>query len=137
VRFFISGEIDGLIYDVYRPIRQIVERQLNDALGDKDYGSALKSIGIIPIIMRPEWKVDRKERKLFQRKQQGADYRLHIDFERFQAGDSDVRLQLLLRNIIASIEDLQRKAGHGFRGQELVDDILSLFHYDREELSLD
>jgi hypothetical protein len=137
VKFFISGEIDAQVYDLYPPVRQLVEQRLNEALANKDYGPALRRIGIIPIIMRPEWEVGYKERKLFQRKQHGADYRMYIDFEQFRLGSREVRVQLLLENIIVAIEDLQRKAGRGFNGGALVDDILVLFEYDRQELRLD
>jgi hypothetical protein len=132
-----SGEIDVLIYDLYTPARQLVEKRLNDALGDRDYGTALNNIGIIPIIMRPDWRLDRKERKLFQRKQHSADYRLYIDFEHFRSGGLDDRVRLLLRNIITAVEDLQRKAGRSFDGGALSADILALFHYDRADLWLD
>ncbi|MDB4912060.1 MAG: hypothetical protein JWO39_2883 [Gemmatimonadetes bacterium] len=136
MKFFISGEIDALVYDLYTPVRQLVEKRLNDALADKDYGPALSSIGIIPIIMRPEWEADRNERKLFQRKQHGADYRMYIAFEEFRSGNLEDRVRLLIGNIVVAIEDLQRKAGRGFKGGALVDDVLTLFQVDRERLRL-
>jgi hypothetical protein len=136
VRFFFSGEIDTLVYDLYFVTRPLVEKPLNESLGSRDYGPALINIGIIPIIMRPEWLGDRKERRLFQRKQRSADYRLFIDFERFRSGGLDDRVRLLLANVITAIEDLQRKAGRSFDGGALTADILSLFHYERADLWL-
>ena len=93
-------------------------------------------IAIIPIIMRPELAGDRKERRLFQRRQHSADYRLFIDFEHFRSGGLDVRVRLLLANVITAIDDLQRKAGRTFDGTALSADILTLFHYRRSDLWL-
>jgi len=137
VRFFFSGEIDGLVDDLYRPVRQLVEQRLNVALGSKEYGSALSNIGIIPIIVPREVRLRRKERKLFQRKQHSADYRLYIDLEHFRSGGIDDRVRLLLRNVITAVEDLQRKAGRSFNGEALASDILEVFHCNRADLWLD
>jgi hypothetical protein len=136
LRFFIAGEIDTLVNDLWFDTRALVEKRLNDSLGDRDYGPALIEIGILPIIVRPEWARDRKERRLFQRKQRSADYRLYIDFEHFRSGGLDVRVRLLLANVISAIDDLQRKAGRSFDGATLSADILALFHYERVDLWL-
>jgi hypothetical protein len=137
MKFFLSGELDVEIRDAWAPVRQYVEARLNASLSDKEYGSAICSIGIIPMILRPEWQSARKERRLFQRKQRGADYRTAIDFEQFRSGSERVRRRLLVRNIIEAIEDLQRKAGRAFHGHALVEDILALFQYDRATMEME
>jgi hypothetical protein len=56
----------------------------------------------------------------------------------FISGEIDLedRVRLLIGNIVVAIEDLQRKAGRGFMGGALVDDVLTLFQVDRERLRL-
>jgi hypothetical protein len=110
MRFFFSGELDTLVGDVYRPIRQRVEERLNSFCDGRNYGDAVQEIGIIPIIVRPEWLGDRKERRLFQRRKASADYRTQIDFEKFKSGDDNVRTKLLVKNVVQAILDLIPKA---------------------------
>ena len=134
MEFFLSGELNAEIADAYAPVRRHVEERLNTSLSAKEYGSAVRSIGVIPMILRPESRLSRPERKLFQRKACGADYRTAIDFEKFRDGNESVRQQLLVRNVVEAVEDLQRKAGRTFQGHALMQDILRLFQYDRATL---
>jgi hypothetical protein len=134
MRFFFSGELDVDIADFYRPTRQRIEKKLNEMCSTRDYGDAIVKIAIIPMILRPVFLAGRKERRLFQRKQREADYRMIIDFERFRDGDDAVREKLLLKNVIDAITDLARKAGKSFAGQLLIDDILNDFGLDQEDL---
>ena len=107
---------------------------MNEFCPSKDYGPALSEIGIIPIILRQPWALKRKERRLFQRKQCRADYRLKIDFDAFMAGDSRDRELLLVRNILTAVNDLTRKAGNHFRGAELRRDIIALFDSETDSV---
>ena len=127
MRFFFSGEIDVAIAEEFRAVRISVERTLNAFCDGRDYGPAVSEIGIIPIVLRPEFMLDRKERRLFQRKQHSADYRLVIDYTRFLHGTTREQELLLVRNVIDSIQDLGRKTGDQFRSAELARDIMNLF----------
>jgi hypothetical protein len=111
-----------------------VEKKLNSSLEEKSYGSCLEEIGIIPIVIGEYFVPKIKERRLFQRKTKSADYRLFIDYNKFQTGDNRTRELLLINNIVCSIEDLTRKAKGEFLGKELIDDILRLFQISLEEL---
>jgi hypothetical protein len=101
-----------------------MEKRLNEALGERDYGPALREIGLIPIILRPGWRERQRERRLFQRKGASADYRTWIDFQTFMEGDDAQRERLVARNLVDAIRDLSRKAGKAFRGADLIDDVL-------------
>ena len=85
--------------------------------------------------MPKDWSIPNKERKLFQRKSKEADYRLIIDFEKFKNGDDRTRELLLLKNILAAVEDLDKKAKKSFDGEALKSDILNLFSYTAEDVS--
>lgn len=134
MRFFLSGEVDALVSDLFRQVRNRVEDRLNAFFADRDYGPALKQIAIIPVILSGKWRDAFPERRLFQRKQAKADYRLWIDFDRMRAGPDEVRGRLLLRNIVDAVTDLSRKAGKGFDGERFIADLLTLFGITPSEL---
>ncbi|EMY05524.1 hypothetical protein LEP1GSC029_3717 [Leptospira interrogans str. 2002000626] len=73
MEFFISSEIDGRfsqnVPDKFRRVRKNVGSILNKHFLDKDYGANIKSIGVIPILIRTDLKEFYKERKLYQKKQ--------------------------------------------------------------------
>lgn len=127
MKFWFSGEVDALINDAYTVARNRLESRLNTIGESRDYGPALAEIAIIPIILRPEFLTGRRERKLWQRKDRSADYRLIIDFEAFRRGDDAHREQLLLENVLAAIADLKRKIGPTFAADQLTANILADF----------
>ncbi|EMF81681.1 Imm44 family immunity protein [Leptospira sp. P2653] len=137
MRFFISCEIDGRFGDEiptkFREIRKYVEERLNARLKNKDYGPDVKSLGIIPIILQQDMQKTHKERKLFQRKQRSADYRLYIDFDRFALASADQAIDLLLKNILDSIRHLSTKTKN-FDAGFLEADILQIFEKEYSEL---
>jgi hypothetical protein len=133
MRFFFSGEVDVAIAETFRAVRVSVERTLNAFCDGRDYGPAVSEIGIIPIVLRPEFMLDRKERRLFQRNQHSADYRLIIDFARFLHGTTREQELLLVRNVIDSVLDLGRKTGEQFRSAELARDIANLFQVPSDD----
>lgn len=125
MRFFFSGEIDALVSDAWRNVSRPLEKRLNAALGERDYGPAVSEFALIPMIMRPDWQKDfYKERRRWKRREAAADYRTWIDFERFMAGDAQERERLLVENLLAAVRDVQRKAGTGLDGDALIADIL-------------
>jgi hypothetical protein len=134
MNFFFSGELDTLVGEVYRGVRNSVEASLKAALGTRDYGPAVKTIAIIPMILRPEWQDGHRERRLFKRKEGVADYRTWIDFQRFRDGDELERRRLLTKNLVEAITDVARKAGKGFSGDALVEDVLNVLSFTREDI---
>ena len=126
MRFFISGELDSEISDIFRPIRQDVEHRLNEELGRINYGPDVEKIALIPIILGSRFKL-RKERRLIQHKSKCADYRLIINFEQFLKGTEQDRKTLLINNLLESISDISRKLGSKFEGEQLTKDVMRLF----------
>lgn len=132
MRFWYSGELDEAIFDDYRPIRQHVERVLNEALSSRDYGATLEKIAIVPVIVGPRFAKDRVERRLIKHKEKVADYRLFIDFEAFLKGDETERIRLLVCNTLDAVQDIDRKLKGAFNGKQLCADIHSLFSETRD-----
>ncbi|MFE1940898.1 Imm44 family immunity protein [Leptospira kirschneri] len=130
MKFFISSEIDGRfsqnVPDKFRRVRKSVESILNKHFLDKDYGANIKSIGVIPILIRTDLKEFYKERRLYQKKQNPADYRLYIDFEHFEKANDDIATNLLIQNILAVVQDLGRKVS-SFDATSLKNQIKNLF----------
>jgi hypothetical protein len=126
MEFWFSGELDHQVSDAYREIRKEVEASLNRELASKDYGPALQRLAIIPIITSKTFH-PRKERRLVQREQKSADYRLFIDFEAFLAGDHHKRVQLLVASVLLAVQDIERKLKSQFAGVQLRNDIKALF----------
>ena len=134
MEFFFSSELHADIGDLYRITRKKINTILNEGLKDKTYGEVLVEIAIIPIILPEDYLMDRKERKLFQRKAKEADYRLIIDYEKFKNGNEKERELLLLNNVISAIKDLTKKAKGKFEGEALISDILELCGYSINEV---
>jgi hypothetical protein len=134
MKFFFSGELDAVVADAYRPIRNAVERALTDGLGTRDYGSAVREIAIIPMILRPEFLEDLEERRFLRRREGVAEYRTTINLGRFLDGDERERTRLLTRNLVEAITDLTRKAGKTFQGDRLIVDVLEVLAFTREEV---
>lgn len=134
MKFFISAELYKDVGDLYSTTRKKINSLLNEELKNKNYGEALNEIGIIPIIMPKEHLLDRKERKLFQRKIKDADYRLYIDYDKFLNGSDKDRELLLIDNIFKAIKDLERKAKGDFDGKSLIKDILQTLNTTQNEV---
>jgi hypothetical protein len=126
MQFFFSGEIDARVDDAWRAVARPLQHRLNAALGQRDYGPAVREFALIPMIMRPEWRDGfHKERRLWKRREAVADYRTWIDFDHFLAADAPERERLLVENLLAAVRDVQRKAGQALDGEALVADILA------------
>jgi hypothetical protein len=138
MNIFLSGETDKEVSEDFNEIRKEIESKLMN-LRDKNYGSELQSIGIIPIIVNLPQEYEEagffKERKLFKRKEKDADYRLRINFEKFVSGDTNARRLLLTKNIIDSIRSLGTKAKKDFDSFSLEKDILHLLEIDEETIN--
>ena len=138
MEIFLSGETDIEVHGAFSDVRKEIESKLIN-LKDKNYGSELQSIGIIPIIVNLSSEYEEagffEERMLFKRKQKDADYRLRIDFEKFVSSDYNTRRLLLVKNIIDSIRSLGTKAKKDFDALSLEKDILYLLEIDEETIN--
>ncbi|TMO52539.1 Imm44 family immunity protein [Pseudoalteromonas phenolica] len=136
MKFFLSGEIDGTkhldaIDKKFRVSSELVTNKLTPILESNDYGNAVKELSIIPIIVKQPKEMDDeswfRERKLFKRKSSSADFRLRIDYDQFCNGDDKARIDLIVKNIINSVQILRSRATKDFDGERLEADILNVF----------
>jgi len=135
MKFFMSGELDHSVSRVFIDIANDIGNKLNSVLKDRDYGRDVIKIGIIPVVVTQEfWDEGFKERRLWQRKDQSADYRLRINLEKFLNSDDEMRRLLIIKNIIVSIRDLGRKAKKGFDAQLLENDVLSILGIAKKDI---
>lgn len=137
MNFWYSGEIDSEIDEAFRSTRKTIEERLNAALAGNDYGTGVTKIAIIPIILGPRFP-GHSERRLLQRSQHSADYRLHIEFESFRRGSQRTRELLLIRNTVQAIEDIlkkTKKAKIEFFGEVLIQDVLAAFAISMDDLA--
>ncbi|HEY6019510.1 MAG TPA: Imm44 family immunity protein [Candidatus Paceibacterota bacterium] len=128
MHFFISGEIDSEIGELFTPIMKEIELILNTNLYNKSYSAEIDEISLIPIILGPRFP-DHKERRLLKRKAKGADYRLHVDFNSFLNGSEQDRKILLIKNLLEAIADIKLKLKNSFDADSFKNDILLLFPY--------
>jgi len=137
VKFFLSGEIDGTrpgdeIGEKFITACNLVTEKLAPVLENNDYGSEVLELNVIPIIVKLPHEMEgagwHKERMLFKRKSNSADFRLKIDYDEFCNGNDQHRVNLLIENIISSVLILRKRATKDFDGKQLETDILGAFN---------
>ena len=124
MEFFFSAELDDQVGEAWRRVAKPLESELNSALASEDFGPVVTSIGLIPMILPPTWTVGHTERRLWQRAEASADYRLWMPYEAFRDGTDEVRRLLLVHCLLEAVRDLQRKAGARFDGRSLTTAVL-------------
>ncbi|MCX6740400.1 MAG: Imm44 family immunity protein [Candidatus Parcubacteria bacterium] len=120
-----------------REARIAVEPKIIDLVKNRTYSSIIHRIAIIPVIYSQELliKFPAPERKYISHKNGFADFRLYVDYEKFINTSDDGRVKLLLKNIIDSIRIISARLKKDIKGEELENDILSLFNYNYEQLN--
>lgn len=160
IDLFISSEsetMNGLTEsdsDEFRIIRNEIEKKIQSELLDKnDYGDALTlegsdytgGIGIIMTLYSKKFLNDivlqtgseLKERVIYKAKVRDSDVRLRIDYEKYLISNKDEREKLVLKNIVDSIEALDKKIKKHkdvtFYGEKLIEDICRLFKFNPDK----
>ena len=133
-----STESDAKLGDNWIKIMLELEDKIISAIKNKNYGREVEDISIIPVIvdLPPEHEAAGffKERMLFKRKSKEADYRLRINFNKFNKADDKLKRLLLTRNIVESIRNLGVKAKKDFDAESLENDILECLGINKEEI---
>lgn len=135
MKIIITAEIDSQVRNDFQTIRKEILEKIKP-LEDKEYG--LDKISIIPIIADITPELDEagffKERKLIKKKEKLADIRLRIDFKKFKDGDMKTKKNLIIRNIIESIQVIGLKMKNEFNAEMFERDILSFLEVDYKEI---
>ncbi|WP_436716944.1 Imm44 family immunity protein [Roseiconus lacunae] len=123
MKFWMSGECDVKVYDDYRIVRAQIEKDVNRILKSNDYGSGVKKLNVIPIILSKAAQNDLfNEIKRFDRKKRESEFRLHVSLARFRSATLTEKYDLIRDLIIRSI--------HLMKDFDITD-------FDFERLSLD
>ena len=102
-------ELDKEIDRQILAIHHNTEKPLEEFLKDKDYGTGLKSLYLIPMIFRPDIKLY-NERMLYRAKKGEADYRLKIDYDKYIHADEAGKRSLIIKNLLLAIRLIAIKA---------------------------
>ena len=100
------------------------------------YGTEFREIAIIPSCMDDGfWNaLGWKERAKVWRKKGEADIRLRMNYERYMKETQKNQTLMFYDIIIKSIQVVQAKSKGDFRGDKLIEDILSALNVSKEEL---
>lgn len=134
MKYFMSSEVSKEIKHEDLIIMNNIEKEIIEFLKDKNYGSGVVKLSVIPTIFSPETfaALPYKERMRYSPKTREGEFRLKIDFQKFKNGNEEEKKRLIIENIIKSIRLLQEKTDRykvDFDGIRLEKDILDLFQY--------
>lgn len=124
---FLGAEIVGPGTSKWFDLQKEFSELLTE-MKDEDYGDSLKSIGIISIIMHPEYfdGDGYKERRYYSRKKKEADIRLRINYTDFVNASKETRREIYVSHILEAITIAGNKAGDGFDLSRLLLDVQRL-----------
>lgn len=139
MKIFISGEVDSKIGDDFSNIRNDLQVAL-EKIKSYDYGDSIKSIAIIPIIIKVVPELEEagffQERRLIRKKAKEADYRLRINYDKFIKSDYFGKRNLIISNILQCIREINMRITVGFDDKKLEEDILNILCVKKEELDI-
>lgn len=127
-------ELDKEIDQQRAAIHRSTVRPLEEFLAKEDYGPGLRSLGVIPMIFRPDIKLY-NERTLYRAKKGEADYRLKIDYDKYVHTDEVGKRSLIIKNLLQAIRMIAVKAKKNkveFDAERLEKDIRKFLDYKDE-----
>jgi hypothetical protein len=120
-RLFMSGEIEGDVYDSYRVARNEVEKRLNSTLENNSYG-LLELWGVIPIIREVE-SAAYCEIKKYRKKKREFEFRLKIDYATFKGADDLEKRKIIMAVLLRSIDEMRTLVSEGINYAQLESDV--------------
>ena len=127
MEIFLGAEIEGPATSKWFDLQKEFSGLLGE-LKDENYGDSLTSIGIISILMHPEYFEGEgyKERRYYPRKNKEADIRLQINYTDFVNANKETRKGIYISHILEAITIAGNKAGDGFDLNRLLFDVQRL-----------
>ena len=127
MEIFLGAEIEGPATSKWFDLQKEFSELLAE-LKDENYGDSLTSIGIISILMHPEYFEGEgyKERRYYSRKNKEADIRLRINYTDFVNANKETRKGIYISHILEAITIAGNKAGDGFDIERLLFDVQRL-----------
>ena len=127
MEIFLGAEIEGPATSKWFDLQKEFSELLGELM-DENYGDSLTSIGIISILMHPEYFEGEgyKERRYYSRKNKEADIRLRINYTDFVNANKETRKGSYISHILEAITIAGNKAGDGFDLNRLLFDVQRL-----------
>lgn len=120
-RLFMSGEIEGDVYDDYRVACNEVDDAVNLAIRESNFG-AVKEWAVIPIILDDN-DPNYPEVKRYRKKSQEFEFRLVIEHAAFKAADTLGKRKLIMASILRSIDEMRKLAPKGIDYARLENEV--------------
>lgn len=105
---WISGEIEGDVYDNYRLARNEVEPTINTSLKGTHYGRGFSRLCLIPMIFGPNSPDYYNEIRRYHKKDKDFEFRLKIPYAEFKAADALGQRRLLMENILRAVDEMKK-----------------------------
>lgn len=124
---YLVGETEDKAIVRFREAMQIIDPLL-DEIREKNYGNALREMGIFVMILKSESYEENcwKERKYYSSLKKNAEVRLRINYKKFVYAELEDRInmckELVLKAFEVAVEKIQ-KDDNEFKGKELISDI--------------
>ncbi|MEZ4300385.1 MAG: Imm44 family immunity protein [Polyangiaceae bacterium] len=105
--FWISGEVEGDVYDDYSEASNEIETVVKTALSGIDLGASFKQLSLIPILLAGD-DPDYGEVRKYHKKDRDFEFRLKISHAAFKAADALGQRQLIVENILRAVEEMKK-----------------------------
>ncbi|MBN1795293.1 MAG: hypothetical protein JW804_01340, partial [Sedimentisphaerales bacterium] len=102
--FWMSGEIEGDVYDDYDLTENTIENNIKNFINNKNYGTGIKLWSFLTILLEPNTDPYYPEIKRYSRKNKQVEFRLKIDYKKFRDGNDKSRLKLLAESVLRSVK---------------------------------
>lgn len=126
MKLVIGAEVDGPVYELFRPVRKIVQDRFNAVLELEDYGDGLPKFHFIAIIRAADAVVKYQEIYKYNAKKKSCDYRVAIDYIDFLTGNDERRIALLHEAIEKALSHLVQQKTESIDLDRLRNDFIRL-----------
>lgn len=106
MKLVIGAEIDGEVYEFFRPVRALLQEKFNFLFENEEYGAGLPKFHFIAIIRSSAAIVDYPEVYKYLSKTKKCDYRVAVSFDDFLNASNKERCTLICDAIGKAIQHL-------------------------------
>jgi hypothetical protein len=119
MKLCISGEIDSIVSDSFRVVRNDIEQSVNNILASNSYGDGILNWDVIVVISQDKG----KEVFKYNKRNKETDVHVILDLDRFKTSNSLEKKMLLLDSLIYCTEKLSALGIHNFDSVKLKNDL--------------
>jgi uncharacterized protein YbbC (DUF1343 family) len=125
MKLWIGGILDVSIADVFREIRNEIQRAINLKIEDEEYGSGISTWDVVLVVLESK---QPKEHTRVAKASRETDIRILIDYSAFLCGSTKQREELLQKALLESIHRLSQKRIPDFNSLKLQKDVSGIFN---------